>query len=95
MKTCIRCTRLKCFSIKAGESQPRAPVQNDDLWTRAHAPLEIADDKQNTNILPRFPGPSEHSGPRVFCPHPPAPPPSRRSCFQLLFYLKYPKKIPM
>jgi hypothetical protein len=55
---------------KAGESQPRAPGQNDDLWTRAPVPLEIADDKQYTNILPRFPGPSEHSGPRVFCPPP-------------------------
>jgi hypothetical protein len=36
----------------------------------APVPLEIADDNQYTNILPRFPGPSEHSGPRGFC-HPP------------------------
>ena len=62
---------------KAGESQLRVPGQNGDLWTGAPVPLEIADDKQYTNILPIFPGPSEHSGPQVFCP-PPWPPPSRR-----------------
>ena len=28
----------------------------------------------NTNILPRFPGPSEHYGPLLFCPPPPLSP---------------------
>jgi hypothetical protein len=54
----------------------------------AHVPLEIADDKQYTNILPRFPGPSEHSGPRgYFAPSP--CPPSRRPWFILVLCLHY------
>jgi hypothetical protein len=57
------------------------PVQNDDLWTRDPVPLEIADDKQYTNILPRFSGPSEHSGPLVFCPPPMPLSPALSTCF--------------
>ena len=61
-----------CLYTQGRREPTTGPGQNDDLWTRAPVPLEIADDKQYTNILPWFPGPSEHSGTRVF-PPPPIP----------------------